>query len=201
MTAFRTSKIIAAIALTAASIGSASAASYTEDFNAAFPTWESNWFGSNSTARNYYCSGSQNCSNRGNNLDGLWVLTDSNSWAVDVKFLGAFADSLTSFKLDVAGYSPTTLQAFDKSDALIFSQDVALTYGAYGNPGTYASYTINSTNGISHFSFSGYATGNTSIDNLVAVTKNVTAVPEPESLALMLAGLVALGLVATGRRA
>ena len=199
MTIFRFSNIVAALALSAASIGSATAATYTEDFNAAFPTWESSWFGTNSTARNYYCNGALGCTSRGNNPDGLWIIGSAGvSAPVEVSFASGFGDSLTSFTLDVAGYSPTTLSAYDKNNALIFSENVSLTRGALSNPGVYSTYTITSTTGISRFAFSGSASGNTSIDNLIAVT---SAVPEPETYALMLAGLAAVGFAAKRRRA
>ncbi len=173
--------------------GATQAATYTEDFEAAFPAWESDWFGTQSTGRNYYCGGALGCTNRGNNPDGLWIVGNSGGSAVpvEVNFASAFGASLTSFKLDVAGYSPTTLEAFDASNALIFSQVVTLTSGAETDPGVYATYTIHSTNGISRFTFSGSAAGNTSIDNLVAVAG---VVPEPGTYALMLAGLAGLAL-------
>ena len=185
MTTNRISTLAAALALAAGSIGSAQAAVFTEDFEGSFPAWESQWFGTQSTGRNVYCLGALGCASRGNNPDGLWLAdtTNGGTGAIDVKFNAAFGDALTSFKLDVAGYSPTTLQAFDKDNALIFSQNVSLTAGAFTDPGVYVTYTITSGNGISHFTFSGSASGNTSIDNLVATT---AAVPEPQSYALML---------------
>jgi hypothetical protein len=178
------------------SVSNAQAVVLTEDFEGDFPAWETNWFGVNSTANNYYCF-ARGCTDRGNNPDGLWVVGGT---GVEVSFVSAFAASLASFKLDVAGYSPTTLRAFDTSDNLIFSQDVTLTSGAFSDPGVYESYTITSTNGISRFIFSGGAAGNTSIDNLVATT-DVSPIPEPETYALMLAGLAALGVAARRRKA
>nr|WP_316643532.1 FxDxF family PEP-CTERM protein [uncultured Roseateles sp.] len=199
MTSHRISFFATAIALAVASIGSAQAAVFTEDFEGSFPAWESQWFGTQSTGRNYYCSGALNCATRGNNPDGLWLAdsTNGSSGPIDVKFNTGFGDSLTSFKLDVAGYTGTTLAAYDKDNALIFSQNLFLTFGAMSDPGVYASYTITSNNGISHFTFSGNAAGNTSIDNLVATT---AAVPEPQTYALMLAGLGMFGFMAKRRK-
>lgn len=177
--------------------GAAQAAIYTEDFEAAFPAWESDWFGTQSTARNLYCGGSPGCTERGNNPDGLWVTGATGGNPVVVEFAPSFGGALTSFKLDVAGFSPTTLEAFDASNALIFSQDVTLTLGALTDPGVYATYTITSSNGISRFTFSGSAAGNTSIDNLVAISG---VVPEPASYALMLAGMAGLAAVARRRQ-
>jgi hypothetical protein len=198
---FNFASIVGAIALAAASIGSAQAAVFTEDFEGAFPALESNWFGTESNGRNYYCNGALGCTSRGNNPDGLWIISTAGQVSpVEVSFDSVFGASLTSFKLDVAGYSTTTLEAFDMSNTLIFSQNVTLTQGAFTDPGIYSSYTINSTNGISRFTFSGNAAGNTSIDNLVATTDLTPAVPEPETYALMLAGLAAVGFMARRRK-
>lgn len=195
------SRIFGAIALAAASIGSAQAAMLTEDFEAPFPAWESNWFGTRSTGRNVYCGGALGCATRGNNPDGLWISdpVGGSSAPVEVNFDAAFGASLTSFRLDIAGYSPTTLEAFDSTNTLIFSQNVTLTAGAFTDPGTYANYTITSTTGISRFTFSGSAKGNTSIDNLVAITDTGNStVPEPSTIALV--GLSMFGLMLARRR-
>ena len=202
MTKIRFSAIVGAIALIAGSVGSAQAAVLTEDFEGQFPAWESNWFGTMSTARNYYCNGALDCDTRGNNPDGLWISDTSggSGSSADVVFDAGFGASLTSLKLDVAGYQPTTLQAYDMANVLIFSQEVTLTHGAFTDPGVYATYTINSSNGISHFTFSGGAKGNTSLDNLEAVT-GTPAVPEPETYAMMLAGLGLMGYIAKRRKA
>ena len=76
---------------------------------------------------------------------------------------------------------------------------MALTDGAFTNPGTYAHYSVSSLNGIGGFSFSGAAEGNTSIDNLVAIT-NVAAVPEPSTWAMMIRGFLGVGFMAYRKR-
>lgn len=184
-------RLFAALTLAAAA-PFAQAAVYTEDFEGAFPAWESNWFGTLSNARNYYCGGGPACLPRNNNPDGLWLngLPDN---TIEVVFDAAFGASLVSLKLDVAGFSTTTLTAYDTHNVAIFSQEVDLSYGALSDPGIYASYTISSAAGISRFTFSGVAAGNTSVDNLVATT----SVPEPASLALVAGGV---GVVAAARR-
>ena len=190
MTTLRTTAIASAIALFTGLAGSAHAEVLSENFEGVFPAWESSWFGTHSDELNIYCP-ARNCNNRGNNPDGLWVRN------ADISFDAAFGASLSSFTIGIAGYVPMTLQAFDSANHLIFSQSVVLTRGAFTDPGVYSTYTINSTTGISKLA--GFQPGNTSIDNLSAVT-SITAVPEPETYALMLAGLGVLGFVARRRR-
>jgi hypothetical protein len=175
----------------------ASAAILTEDFEAPFPAWESGWFGQNSNARNYYSDSTF----RGNNPDGLWLLSadgDQNE-NIEVVFDSGFAASLTSFYLDVAGYTPTTLSFFDKDNALIQAFNVTLTFGAEQNPGTYARYGVTSNNGIGRFHFSSDSTGNTSIDNLEAITGGAV-VPEPATWAMMIIGFGAAGSMIRRRK-
>ena len=100
---------IAGITFAIGSMSHVQAAVVTESFEGAFPAWESNWFGTFSNARNDYCDGLRNCTQRGNNPDGLWIADTSNGNTVNVIFDSAFGESLVSFKLDVAGYSNTTL--------------------------------------------------------------------------------------------
>ena len=179
------------IGLTAAP---AVAQTYTENFEAAFPSWETGWFGVNSNATNVYGMGA----GRGNNPDGLWINDGLfNSLGVTVTFDSAFATSLTSFYMDIAGYQPTTLTFFDQFGATLFSSNVVLTQGAYTDPGVYARYGTASSSGIGGFSFSGQARGNTSIDNLEAIAG---AVPEPSTWAMMLVGFGGVGFAMRRRR-
>ena len=176
----------------------AKAATFTEDFEADFPTWESNWLGLNSDLNNYYCGGARGCSDRGNNPDGLWAYGQS---SITVNFTNSFAASLQSLSLDVAGYENTNLLAYDISNNLIFNSAVTLTGGAFSDPGLYSNYTITSTNGISRFVFDAYnAPGNTSIDNMIAVTSVAAPVPEPEIYAMLGAGLGLMGWIARRRK-
>ncbi|WP_457419611.1 PEP-CTERM sorting domain-containing protein [Roseateles sp. P5_E7] len=167
------------------------AATYTEGFEGDFPAWETSWFGTVSDARNFNCAGELGCSNRGNNPDGLWIFSTSGSRrSVTVRFESGFAASLVSFSIDVATAFPTSLTATDKDGALIFDKTVSSTSGWESDPGIYTTYHITSSNGIGSFTFSGPAAGNTSVDNLVALS----AVPEPAVALLMLAGAGCWGL-------
>ncbi|MGX9219941.1 PEP-CTERM sorting domain-containing protein [Massilia varians] len=180
-------RTFAAGLLAISATGSAQARIYTEDFEQAFPAWESNWFGTKSNAHNVYCP-LGGCSTRGNNPDGLWL---GGPGSISVTFDSVFASSLMSLTLDIAAFSSTRLTAFDINEVQIFDEGIMLTYGAFSDPGTYATYTITSGSGIKRFEFSGNAAGNTSIDNLIAITADAQGeVPEPASL-----GLVGLGLL------
>ena len=130
------------------------AVTYVEDFEAAFPAWESGWLGVNSNLQNYYGVGQ----GRGNNPDGLWI-DDGNGikvgdTLVEIVFDPAFGATLTSFDIDVAGYAPTTHRVYDMSGNTLLDTAVTLTYDATTDPGTYSHYGITSSNGISRFSFS-----------------------------------------------
>jgi hypothetical protein len=194
----RTALVVAVLGL-GASVSMATI--FTEGFEGPFPAWESGWFGLNSDARNWNCGGALGCASRGNNPDGLWVASvgGGSSVPIEVNFNASFGAEITSLVLDVAGYKPTTFSVFDMGGLSIFSQAVVLTLGAYTDPGTYSHYTIDSTNGISRFAFSGEAAGNTSIDNLV-VNSVANPIPEPEIYALLAAGLSLMGYVARRRK-
>ncbi|MEQ1946061.1 MAG: PEP-CTERM sorting domain-containing protein [Bryobacteraceae bacterium] len=168
-----------------ASVSAFASTTYTEDFEAQFPAWESGWFATNSNAQNYYGIGTD----RGNNADGLWIQDDdSGNQDVRIVFNSLFAQALNDLSFDVAGYSEgTRLEFFDANNNVLSDVLVTLTNGAFFDPGTYVNYAVNSATGIGGFRFYGAnVAGNTSIDNIVANAG--TGVPEPSSVALVLGG-------------
>lgn len=184
--------------------GVAAAGTLTEDFNAPFPAWESAWLGANSNLQNYYGVGA----GRGNNPDGLW-LDDGNgnySSPVTIAFIPAFGATLTSFALDIAGFTPITLEIFDVSSGILLSTNVTLTQGAWTDPGVYAHYSANSSNGIGGFRFisgGGQIEGNTGIDNVVVTQGEdgvLNGVPEPGTWVLLGTALLSLPILGLRRR-
>jgi hypothetical protein len=191
--------VVAALAFFAfGALSSANAAVYTESFEASpFSVWQSGWFGVNSNAVNYY----SDPDDRGNNPDGIWIAdtTLDGGTPVDIVFNAGFAATLSSFALDVAGFSPTTLTFYDQDFNVLSATSVTLTLGAFTDPGVYSHYSVTSTNGIGGFSFSGAATGNTSIDNLEASTEATSAVPESSTWAMIILGFGGVGFMAYRR--
>lgn len=176
--------------------GTAGAATYTEDFEAAFPTWESGWFGTQTNAQNYYGVGA----GRGNNPDGLWIDDGDGirgSDYVQITFNPLFGAGISSLSIDIAGYVATNLQAFDMANVMIYNSPIILTQGAYTDPGVYENHLITSTNGISRFAFlylGGQIEGNTSVDNIIINGGAQNPVPEPSTLILLGSGLAAAGI-------
>lgn len=210
-----------------------SAANLKEDFESEFPAWESGWLGINSNLRNFNGVGL----GRGNNPDGLWI-DDGLVLPTETKitFNSTFGSSLTSLSLDVAtfvsvlvdrsdigeGFSDVrpllTLEIFDIAGSALLTSLVTPTFGALTEPGVYASFSAQSSNGIGGFRFSaprvdptipfngrpvlGFIDsieGNTSIDNVVATTKTTVQVPDTASTSLLV-GLGLLTLAACRRR-
>jgi hypothetical protein len=209
MSRLRMTTLAAAAAAALMASGSvARAATLTEDFEAVpFSTWETNWFGVNSNAVNFYVMffGPANHDNRGYNKDGIF-LTDGNAGddlTINIVFDAGFASTLTFFSIDVASYvTGGTLDFFDRAGAIISTQLVIPTSGADTEPGIYNTYFVNSSNGIGGFRFNTgdyESEGNVSVDNLIART-DVSTVPVPAALPLLLSGLGVMGLLGWRRK-
>ncbi len=189
----------AAAAVAAMSLGQAAqAASYVEDFEAAFPAWEAGWLGQHSNIQNYYGVGA----GRGNNPDGLW-LSDGSANGSDtvITFDSAFAATISSLDFDFTTFvGGVTLTIWDKDGTTLLTANPAATFGAYADPGSYLHFGVASANGVGGFSlFGGGVEGNTSIDNVV-VNAGAPGVPEPATWALMLTGFGLAGASLRRRR-
>ena len=164
----------------------AQAAVLKENFNAAFPAWESGWFAANSDAINHctvnYClvDGEPTAPGpavRGDSGSGMWLSSENgySSSPITITFEPTFGASLKALKLDVSAYVQSTLQAWDMKGNLIFSRKLKVNIYTDIPTSQYQKVLIRSSKGIASFSFSGYADGNTVIDNVVALTRAAPA--------------------------
>lgn len=198
--------LVAALLLCGGTAAQAGPITLIESFENPFPNWKTGWLGSNSNLTNYYeeqnsCYGID-C--RGNNPDGLWI-ADGIAGVDDtyITFDTAFAATLTSLQLDVAGYADARLVIFDKDGNSLLDTLITLTYGAMTDPGTYATYSVLSQNGIGGWRFihAGGAPieGYTSIDNVTVTAGGLPSVPDGGS-SLLLLGVGLAGLRAWRKR-
>ena len=173
------------------------AATFTENFEDAFPNWESRWLVQNSNIQNLYGIGN----GRGNNPDGLWLVDGLANGVYDseISFNSTFGASLSSLSLDVNAVAGGTFSAYDMSNNLIYSTAMTGNNTYSSSEATYQTIFFQSLNGISRFVMNGaYIEGNTSVDNFIAVT-GVSAVPVPAALFMFAPAL--LGFMGFRRRA
>ena len=200
---------LSALALAAFAATGVQAATYTEGFDAPFASWETNWFGTQSNAYNYYVSEPSSASpsyQGASDVTGLW-LSDGDNYLdggdygqININFDAAFGASLTSFSMDVSTVLPNgaALIFFDMAGAELASFLVPESpHSVYWTPIGYTNVSVTSTNGIGGFRFTGFAQGNTIVDNLVAVT---APVPEPATWAMMMLGFGAMGFAMRRRQ-
>ncbi len=165
---------------------------YDENFNDAFPNWESRYLGIQSNLENVYGVGAD----RGNNPNGLWIqdgLSLSNE--TRIIFDTIFGQSLTELSIDITTHaSNINFEIFDSLGATLLSYAMPSLNGGNNCCGEiYETMLVTSTTGIGGFRFLGNGIeGNTAIDNVIATADGIVSVPEPAPLAIIGLGLAAL---------
>jgi hypothetical protein len=135
-----------------------------EAFDNPLSGWKTRFLGVNSNLRNYYVQ-YNNCwvvpapeeeeDCRGNNLDGLWIADDNNDDGnSDIRFVPAFAATLTSLELDIGSHTSAKLKIYDKDMNVLLDEAIPLgcsNCSYSGTPQVYSHHAVRSTNGIGGF--------------------------------------------------
>lgn len=175
-------KLVGLAALAFGASAGAQAAVLKENFNAAFPAWESGWFATYTDAANS-CATTwclvdgdpvpPNPAVRGNAGSGMWLSSDGgfSSSPITITFDPAFGAALKAFKFDVSAYVESSVQAWDMAGTLIYARKLKINDYHDIPTSNYQKVLIRSTTGIARFTITGYANGNTVIDNVGAVLR------------------------------
>ena len=157
----------------------ANADTYFETFDQPFPAWESGWFGLNTDAGNFYCSGARGCSSN-SSPGALWIVsaTGGSAVPVDIHFNPSFGASIQSLRLELRPYIAVTMNIYNSAGVVFQST-------ALSSQNLFTFFDVLAPSGVSRVLFSGNAAGNLQLGSIQAIT---AAVPEPSSAVLLLIG-------------
>lgn len=166
---------LAACAL--APVLSAHAATLKENFNAAFPAWESRWFGKNSNAVNWcgvnWCPVDNILVPPDDTVRGIagsgMVLTSAGgipSFPITISFTPEFGATIRAMTIGAAVYVDSVFSAWDADGNLVYSKVVKVDDYRDVPTSRYQTLRFKAPAGIARFSFSGPADGNTVIDDI-----------------------------------
>jgi len=159
----------------------AHAAILKENFDAAFPAWESRWFARVSDASNYcttnWCLVDGIPTEPSNTVRGIagsgLCLSSVGGWSsfpITITFIPEFAATIEAMKIDVADYVDATFSAWDVNGNLVYTKQLRVDDYRDIPTSHYQTLRFRSAAGVSHFTISGPSNGNTVVDNIVVKT-------------------------------